>query len=427
MENPDVSTRAPRVSKMAQNLIGSEIIRLAGEVNERIARGEKVYNLTIGDFDPAVFPIPERLNLEIRKAYEEGHTNYPSANGIPALRKAVSSFLSETGKLHYNADDILIAGGARPLIYALYRTLLDPGDVVVYPVPSWNNNHYTHLAGARGIEIQTLPTNGFMPSAEELRPFLGEASLIALCTPLNPTGTVMYRPRLEEICSLILEENQRRNGQKKPLYLMFDQIYWALTYGTIEHCDPVSLFPEMREYTIYIDGLSKAFAATGVRVGWAFGPADVLGKMRAILGHVGAWAPKAEQVATARYLSDPGLYTPYLDWIRNELNQRLTSIYEGFCQLREEGFDVDAIAPEAAIYLTVKADLRGKRSAAGELKSMADVTSFLLSEAGVALVPFYAFGASHDSPWFRLSVGTIRNEDIPGIISSLRRALNTLN
>jgi len=426
MENRDVSAKAPRVSHMAQNLIGSEIIRLAGEVNERIARGEQVYNLTIGDFDPAIFPIPDLLNQEIRKAYEEGHTNYPSANGIPALRKAVSSFLAETGNLHYSAEDILIAGGARPLIYALYRTILDPDEIVVYPVPSWNNNHYTHLAGARGIEIQTLPTNGFMPSAEEIRPYLSTASLIALCTPLNPTGTVMYRPRLEEICQVIMEENVRRKGQKKPLYLMFDQIYWALTYGEMEHCDPVSLFPEMRDYTIYIDGLSKAFAATGVRVGWAFGPADILSKMRAILGHVGAWAPKAEQVATARYLADSTLCSPYLNWIRRELSQRLNAIYEGFCALREEGFMVDAIAPEAAIYLTVKVDLRGKSFAGGKLNTMSDVTSFLLTEAGVALVPFYAFGASADSPWFRLSVGTIRSEDIPGIISSLRRALNTL-
>src|SRR5688572_10862818 len=130
-----------QVSLMAENLIGSEIIKLAAEIHEKIRNGERIYNYTIGDFDPAIFPIPGELNDEIVQAYNARHTNYPAANGIAELRSAVGDFLREREGLDYSNDEILISGGARPLIYATYITLLDAGDKVVVPTPSWNNNH----------------------------------------------------------------------------------------------------------------------------------------------------------------------------------------------------------------------------------------------------------------------------------------------
>src|SRR3954462_3476939 len=104
------------VSAMAENLIGSEIIKLAGEINEKIKKGEKVFNFTIGDFDPSIFPIPAELTEEIIKAYHKGHTNYPPANGMPELRKVVAEFLADRIHLKYSPDEVLISGGARPLI-----------------------------------------------------------------------------------------------------------------------------------------------------------------------------------------------------------------------------------------------------------------------------------------------------------------------
>ena len=103
---------------------------------------------------------------------------------------------------------------------------------------------------------------------------------------------------------MVLEENDRRSEHEKKLFVMYDQMYWHLTYGKIEHYNPVSLRSEMRHYTIFIDAISKVFAATGVRVGWSFGPAAILTKMKAILTHIGAWAPMAEQKAVAHYLGN---------------------------------------------------------------------------------------------------------------------------
>jgi aspartate aminotransferase len=348
---------------MAETLVASEIIKLAGEINEKIKKGEKIYNLTIGDFDPKVFPIPAELEEEIIKAYKEGNTNYPPADGLLETMQAISGFIREKEGIDYNpANEVLMAAGARPLIYAIYQTVVHPGDTVVFPVPSWNNNHYTHLSHANKIEIMATPENNFMPTADDLRPHLKGAALVSLCSPLNPTGTTFSKQGLQEICELIVEENNSRGDDEKPLYLMYDQIYWVLTYGETEHYNPVSLVPEMRNYTIFVDGLSKAFAATGVRVGWSFGPARVIGKMKSILSHLGAWAPKAEQVATARYLKRTGDVDNYLSKFKNEVHARLEGFYKGFMDLNDEGFDVDAIAPQAAIYLTVQFNLHGKKT-----------------------------------------------------------------
>ena len=232
---------------------------------------------------------------------------------------------------------------------------------------------------------------------------------------------------MEEICDLILAENLRRGEDQKPLYLMYDQIYWELTHGETQHYNPVVLRPEMKNYTVFVDGISKVFAATGVRVGWAMGPAFIIAKMKAILSHIGAWAPMVEQKATASYLMQKENVERYLQHFKAEIEERLTRIYAGFIQLKNEGFAVDAISPQAAIYLTVNISLVGKTSADGNImETQSDVTEYLLNEAKLALVPFYAFGAGKNSSWYRLSVGTCKKEEIDEMLGKLKAALSKL-
>ncbi len=416
-----------KVSKLAQNIIGSEIIKLAAEVNEKIKNGQHVYNFTIGDFNPKIFPIPAELKQAIIDEYLADETNYPAADGMLPLREAVSKLLKERGNLDYATDEILIAAGARPVIYSIFRTLVDEGDTVIFPVPSWNNNHYSYLNHAKQVMIDAGPESNFMPTAEHIKPHIKGASLLALCSPQNPTGTVFTKEGLTEICDMVIEENNRRGENEKPLYLMYDQIYWALTYGDTQHYNPVSLRPEMKKYTVFVDGISKSLAATGVRVGWSMGPKLVIDKMKSLLNHVGAWAPKAEQLATAKYLSDLKRYDLFLVGQKKQLHQRLDGFYKGFSQLKSEGFKVDVIVPQAAIYLTVQMALHGMKTSNGEiLTTTKDVTKYILDEAGVAIVPFYAFGADVNSKWYRLSVGTCKLEDVEGVISNLRNALKKL-
>ena len=417
-----------KLSHLSETLIGSEIVKLGGEIKEKIRQGERIYNFTVGDFDPAIFPIPKELEDAIVDAYRKHFTNYPAAEGNLDLREAIISYIKDEEKLDYGVSEVLVASGGRPLIYSVFRAVCDAGDKVLYAVPSWNNNHYTHFVSGEHIVIEAKAENNFMPSASDIKPYIKDITLISICSPQNPTGTTFKKEELEAICDLVIEENNRRGEDEKKLFVMFDQMYWHLTYGSIQHYNPVSLRPEMRNYTIFIDAISKVFAATGVRVGWAMGPAKVIAKMKSILTHVGAWAPMAEQKAVAYFFNQhrEGI-KKYLTHFKSEIEERLRRIYEGFVQLKQAGFAVDAIAPEAAIYLTIQFNLVGKTTADGKL--LADqgaVTAYILNEAKLAVVPFYAFGASRSSSWYRLSVGTCKKEEINEMLGKLKEALQRL-
>jgi len=416
-----------KLSHLAETLVGSEIVKLGNAISERIRQGEKIFNFTIGDFDPSIFPIPQQLEDEIISSYKKHYTNYPPADGILELRNSVSAFLKDSQGIDYNTNEILIAAGGRPLIYTTFKAIVDEGDKVIYAVPSWNNNHYVHMNKAVHCMIEATPENNFMPTAEDIAPHIPGATLLCLCSPQNPTGTTFAKDELEKICDLVIDENKKRGEDEKKLYMMFDQMYWTLTFGKIEHYNPVVLRPQLKEYTVFIDGISKVFAATGVRVGWSFGPATIMAKMKAILSHLGAWSPMAEQKATAKYLTQKENVQSYLTHFKAELEERLERIYEGLIKLKDEGFSVDAVAPQAAIYLTVRFDLSGKTTPQGKtLENQGEVTSYLLSEAKLAVVPFYAFGADKTSPWYRLSVGTCKKEEIDEMLSHLRSALSKL-
>ncbi|MBS1641762.1 MAG: aminotransferase class I/II-fold pyridoxal phosphate-dependent enzyme [Bacteroidetes bacterium] len=417
----------PKLSHLAETLIGSEIVKLGNAISERIRNGEKIYNYTIGDFNPNIFPIPNELENLIIQSYQQHHTNYPPGDGVLELRKAVSSFLKEWEDLSYDVSEIQIASGGRPLIYAIFRTIVDKGDKVIYGVPSWNNNHYVHITDGEHCLIDCKLENNFMPTAEDIAPHLKAAVLLCLCTPQNPTGTTLNKNELEKICNLVLEENAKRKEDEKKLYVMFDQMYWTLTYGTTEHYNPVSINPAMREYTIFVDGISKAFAATGVRVGWSMGPAYIISKMKAILSHLGAWAPMAEQKAVATYLLQKENIKKYFIHFKSEIEKRLQLFYAGFIALKNKGYNVDAVAPQAAIYLTIKINLIGKTTADGKLlQTQSNVTDYILSEAKLAIVPFTAFGAAN-STWYRLSVGTSNEADIEIMFNQLETALAKLS
>lgn len=415
-----------KVSKLAANLIGSEIVKIGNEVNDLKAKGAEIANLTIGDLNSNIYPIPALLKEEIQKAYQNNLTNYPPANGLLSLRKEVSKDLKNRWNLEYSPNDILITAGSRPLIYAVYKTIVDEGDKVVYPTPSWNNNHYAYLTSANAVEVKTKPETNFLPTADDLRPHLDGAVLLALCSPLNPTGTMFTREQLSEICELVIAENKKRGADEKPLYLMYDQIYSNLTFGA-EHVDPVSLFPEMKEYTVYIDGISKCLAATGVRVGWGFGPAHIIDKMKALLTHVGAWAPKPEQEATAKFYENPENVNVFVEDFKAKLEESLKVLHGGIQDLKGKGLAVDSIEPMGALYLTIKLDYIGKTKPDGAvIENSSDLVFYLINEAGVALVPFSAFGEDKSEPWFRASVGGLAVDEIKVMLPKLENALNLL-
>jgi aspartate aminotransferase len=184
--------------------------------------------------------------------------------------------------------------------------------------------------------------------------------------------------------------------------------------------------PEVAPFTVYVDGISKSLAATGVRVGWIVAPPDLAGPMSGLLGHVGAWAPKAEQSAVAAYLADDATVRADRAELVAGVRARLDALYDGLAAMRDAGLPVEAIAPEGAIYLSAKFALRGRTGIDGtRLDDDEAVRAYLLRAAGLAIVPFSAFGVSHDSGWFRLSVGAVSLPQIAAMLPRLRAALAT--
>jgi aspartate aminotransferase len=323
---------------------------------------------------------------------------------------------------------VLVTSGSRPGLYATYMTVVDPGDTVVYPVPSWNNNHYVHLSGARGVPVFCHVDAAFLPTRGMLEEAVRGARLLVLNSPLNPSGTAFTAQQLGEICDLVLEENARRGPGERPLYLLYDQVYWMLTFGQTTHVNPVSLRPEMADYTVFVDGISKSFASTGVRVGWIVGPADLMARMASLVGHVGAWAPRAEQLAVAALLGDRPAIEAYHQEMKAGVFDRLEGIYEGLLALGGRGFPVQAVMPMGAIYLSARFELHGAATPQGKtLATNDDIRHYLLEAAGMAVVPFQAFGLPDETGWFRLSVGAVSRAEIAPVLRRLEEALAALS
>jgi aspartate aminotransferase len=407
------------LSALARGMVGSEILKVAAEIRLLSEKGRDICNLTVGDFSPKEFPIPKKLAQLIEDALRAGETNYPPSDGVKELRLAVLEFFKKRLGLNYALENILIACGSRPLIWSTFASVVDPGDKVVYPTPSWNNNHYTYLAGGVPVEIEVGPESNWLPTADQIRPLVRDARLICINTPANPTGTVMARDQVEAIGHLLVEENGRRVARgERPLFLMWDQVYWMLTFGDKRHYSPAQLVPEAARWTIIIDGISKAFAATGLRVGWTIAPAHITARMRDILGHVGAWAPRPEQVAVSKFLGMGDAIDSFHAQMIRDLRLRLDLLYDGFESMRRDGLPVRAFTPQGAMYLSVQFQIAGRTNE--------EVRKLLLDRAGFAVVAFQAFGLRKDSGWFRLSAGAVSPQEIEEGLRRVRATLQSL-
>jgi aspartate aminotransferase len=309
------------------------------------------------------------------------------------------------------------------LIYSLFQILCNAGDGVIYGTPSWNNQYFIQTVGAKPIPVATKPKDGFLLTAEKIAPYIKEATLLCLCSPQNPTGTVYAKKALAAIVDLVIQENRRR-GNRRKLYVLFDSIYGCLASDDHYNYNPLELNPDIKPYLVTVNAVSKIFAATGMRVGWCLGPAAILEKMRNLSTHIGAWAPMAEQKAVARFLVRIDPVKKYLTNFKSDARECLDRIYNGFMRLKHNGYPVNAIKPQAGIYLSVQFNLVGVCVNNRELNNAPDVAHYLLEQSGFAILPFSVFGSAENLPWFRISVGTCRKIDIPVMLRKLEVALH---
>ncbi len=415
---------------MARRMQPSAILVVAGEVRALQEEGIPVADMTVGDFSPAEFPIPAVLRRSIGEALAAGETNYPPPAGLISLRVAIQAHLRRTQGLAYPLESILVMGGARPALYAAYRLLTDPGDTVLYPAPSWNNQNYRDLCDLQERVVVCRPENAFQPTAELLAPHLPAARLLVLNTPQNPSGGVMPAAEVERFGRLLVAENRRRaRTGEKPLYLVLDQIYRALVFPGREHLSPVQVVPECAPWVIHVDGISKFCAATGLRVGWMVAPPAIAERAVALLTHVGAWAPRLAQAATADFLQDGAAVAAWEEEMLGRVRERIDLLHTGLGALRDAGLPLEFIEPQGAIYMSVRFALQGRRTPDGTvLASTEDIRRYLLREAAFAVVPFSAFGVPEEEEdgWCRVSVGAVGPADIQAALPRLRRALERL-
>jgi aspartate aminotransferase len=399
---------------------GSQILAIAGAVRQMVAEGRTVCNLTVGDFSPKEFPVPSALVEHIERALKDGQTNYPPANGLPVLREAIAGMYKRDFGLDYGMDGVIVCSGARPVLYGTWRLFTEPGAKTVSFLPSWNVGYYAHINQTDHHFVPTTRANNFFPTVEQVRASLPGTRLLVLNSPLNPTGTVIDPDVLKGIAQAIVEENHRR-GDAPPVMLMYDQVYWMLTTSAYPHLSPVQLVPEVAPFVVHIDAISKAFAATGLRVGWAVMPPVLQGKMKALIGHMGAWAARPEQLATAWLLNHPAVITAYHTTMKAEVAARLNKLYDGISTMRAAGLPVDAIAPQGAIYLSFRVDLVGRGFDSNEA-----IRVYLLEKAGLAVVPFQAFDMNEDSGWFRMSIGAVSLAELDGALERMESAVRAV-
>lgn len=425
----DVARRG--FSHMASSMVGSSILKIANEIRALRERGTDVADLTVGDFSPTQFPVPDALRRYLVDAIEEGCTNYPPSAGEMELRMAVKEHMMATQSVDYPIEGIAIVSGGRPSLFSTYALLVDPGELVLFPVPSWNNHNYRDTCQVRVRGIQTRKEDAFQPTVDLLAPHARDARLLVLNTPQNPSGGVMPREEVKRFGEFLVEENDRRKqvGQK-PLYMLYDQIYSLLAFPGYDHYSPVQLVPECAPYVIHADGISKGFCATGLRCGWLVGPPAVVRKVIALGTHVGAWAPRPVQVATARFLRDQVAMAEWRTDLITRVRESLDTMHDGIQQMKADGIPVDSIEPQGAIYLSIQLRLLGKTTPGGNvLTNNEDIREYMLQDAAFGLVPFSAFGVEEEDEdgWFRASIGAISVDEIRASIPRVIAAIEALS
>jgi len=407
------------VSPASHQMRTSQILQIAGEVRSMVADGHEVCNLTVGDFLPQHFPIPAVLSERAQQAYKDGETNYPPPDGIKSLREGIAALYQRKLGLNYGPECVCIGSGARPPIFAALSLLTQPGDVTVSCLPAWNMSYYAQIFQTNHVFLETTAENNFFPTVAQVAAVLPRARMVMLNTPLNPTGTVISEDVMRGIAEAIVAENLRRAGtDQRPVMLLFDQVYWLLIADNCTHHHPVRLVPECAPYVINIDAASKSFAGTGLRVGWAVLPPTLQERMGAFMGHMGAWAPKPEQLGIAALLADPASMDAYMADMRSRIAARLDALYAGIMEMRSRGLPVDAIAPQGAIYLSFQVDMIGRG-----YDSTEEIRTHLLRDAGVAVVPFGAFDMPDDNGWLRMSVGAVSEAELAGALLRIEAAI----
>ena len=258
-------TIPPTVSRIVQALEPSATLAMAAKAKELKAAGERVYDLSVGEPD---FATPEHICQAAVDAMKAGHTHYTAASGIVELKTAVVRQYQADCGLEYKPAQVVIANGAKHALHNVFTVLLDPGDEVIIPAPYWvSYAELVKLTGAVPVIVQTDEGGDFKLSPQQLREAItAETKALLLCTPSNPTGSMYSPEELGALADVVLE---------KDILVIADEIYHRLVYDGHRFASFATVRPGLQDRTILINGVSKTYAMTGWRIGWAMAPANL--------------------------------------------------------------------------------------------------------------------------------------------------------
>jgi aspartate aminotransferase len=352
-----------------------------------MAEGLDVINFGVGEPD---YDTPENIKQAAVEAIKKGMTKYTPVPGTERLRGAIAGKLKKDNGLDYQLSQIVVSTGAKHSLYNAFQVLCQEGDEVILPAPYWVSHlEQVKLSGARPVIVPTLAMNGFKLTSGELEAAITEKTrLIVLNSPSNPTGAVYSRQELAALGEIL---------ERRGIAIISDEIYEKLLYDGLEHVSIASLSPGLKELTVVINGLSKSYAMTGWRIGYAAAPPAVAKAMADLQSHSTSNPTSIAQAASVEALE--GTQEPLREMVaafnrrRDYMLERVNAVPGLSCARPGGAF---YLFPDMSAYI-------GKFYNGRKIDGASDLVAVLLEDAQVALVPGVAFG---DDRCFRLSYAT---------------------
>ena len=377
------------LSKSGLGISPSATLAMDTRAKELLSEGYDVIKFGVGEPD---FDTPEFIREAAKKAIDEGKTRYTAVAGTMGLRSAIAAKLLRDNNIKYNpVNEIIVSSGAKQSVFIALCALLNPGDEVIIPAPCWvSYPEMVRMAGGKAVLATAKVENDFVLSAEELEPYITEnTKAIILNTPNNPNGSITPKPILEGIARLAV---------KHGFYVISDEIYEKLIYDGEKAVSIASLGEDIKNQTIIVNGVSKTYAMTGWRIGYAAGPREVIKVMTAYQSHA-ASNPNSIAQEASRVAIEAGDCQCVKDMVaefdaRRVLMHHLANSIPG----------LSAFMPKGAFYLMVNiSGLIGKKYNGETITGSDKFAELLLNSKYVAVVPGKPFG---DDVHVRLSYAT---------------------
>ncbi|RMG69285.1 MAG: pyridoxal phosphate-dependent aminotransferase [Calditrichaeota bacterium] len=363
-----LARRVQRIQPSATLQVKEKALRLKRE-------GRQVVDLTAGEPD---FPTPAHICRAGEQAIREGFTRYTANVGIPELREAIVAKLARDNGLHFTPEQVIVCNGAKHALANAILAIVEEGDEVVIPAPYWvTYPQLVRLAGGRPHIIDTLADGGKL-TAELLSANLAPSTAaVLLNSPANPTGVVYTEQELSWLAEVLADHS---------CWIISDEIYEKIIFDGLRHVSPAH-FARLAARTVVINGVSKAYAMTGWRIGYAAGPKPLIQAMARIQSHTTSNASAISQRAALAALTGP---EEPIEAMRRAFQQRRDFLVQQFTRDGRLRF----VHPRGAFYLFVDiSPLLGKMTPEGPLNAAADVATFLLNSEGLVVVPGEGFGA----------------------------------